>query len=100
MLNYTKGNWECKVVKEYLQEPVVSIPIQTPKGQLLISANGIPDKGEMFSNALLISQAPAMYEALKRFLESSSCTNGCSSDDMTCDTMFARKIISIIERGK
>jgi hypothetical protein len=43
------------------------------------------------------SAAPIMYKALKRFLESSACTNGCKPDDMTCDTNFARHAIAIAD---
>lgn len=39
----------------------------------------------------------AMYEALRRFLESSACTNGCDPEDMTCDMSFARKVIAKVE---
>lgn len=38
-----------------------------------------------------------MYEALKRFLESSACTNNCDPDDLTCDTNFARKALAKAE---
>lgn len=43
------------------------------------------------------ASAHDMYEALKRFLDSSACTNGCDPDDMTCDTNFARKAIAKAE---
>ena len=38
-----------------------------------------------------------VIEALKRFLESSACANGCNPNDMTCDTSFARNALSKVE---
>lgn len=35
-----------------------------------------------------------LVEALERFLESSACRNGCSPDDMTCNTSFARSVLA------
>lgn len=38
-----------------------------------------------------------MLEALKRFVASSACQNGCDENDMSCDTMFAKSLINSIE---
>ena len=43
---------------------------------------------------------PKLLEALKRFLESSPCENGCDAEDMTCDTSFARRVIAEAEEVK
>ncbi len=64
-MEYTKGEWEVKVKRQYLHEPEVSIPIWTPHGQMILEADGIPAKGEMYANALLCAAAPNMYEVLK-----------------------------------
>jgi len=44
--------------------------------------------------------AHGLFCAVQRFLESSACTNGCSSDDMSCDTSYARKQIKAYENLK
>ena len=41
--------------------------------------------------------AHSLFCAVQRFLESSACTNGCSPNDMECDTSFARKAIKVYE---
>ena len=54
---HTKGKWEVKVVPKYLHELAISVPIHTPKGQMLLGCNGMPEKGEMLTNANLVVSA-------------------------------------------
>ena len=35
-----------------------------------------------------------LVSAIERLLETSSCQNSCSPDDMDCDTSFARKVVA------
>lgn len=53
----TKGKWEVPAIKKYLHEPEVSIGIHTHEGMMLLSAVGLPHKGEMFDNANFIVSA-------------------------------------------
>lgn len=46
------------------------------------------------SNPTDKASVAALRTALDRMLKSSACTNGCAPDDMTCDTNYARKVLS------
>ena len=94
-MNYTKGKWKIyedhmtfirDIVAEdgigFFHKIIAHIPYDTPESE---------------TNARLIASAPDMYEALKRFLQSSACKNHCDPDDMTCDTNYARKAIAKAE---
>ena len=86
---YTKGEWRIRECDEdnaevVFDDPEPYIAIYTPYGNAK-------------ANARLIAQAPRMYAALTRFLESSACSNGCDPEDMSCDTSFARKAIAKVE---
>ena len=74
------------------------------KPAIMIPSLGVPT--DVFNGMLKQRDADAeyyetlirdMYEALKRFLESSACKNNCDPDDMTCDTSFARKALAKAE---
>jgi hypothetical protein len=90
---YTKGEWTVEHEFNVFSD-----------NRLVAACGGYADNwkteevhNENKSNAHLIAAAPDMYEALKRFLDSSACTNGCDPDDMTCDTNFARRAINKAE---
>ena len=85
-MDYTKGEWTIKNNYRVVDD----------NGRT-IATSGKPDDIEAKANAHLIAAAPKMYEALRRFLESSACTNNCDPDDMSCDTNFARKALASAE---
>ena len=109
-MNYTKGEWKVEVIDAHHPKyHKVYARINPSIGYVGWKAMGVYDdpgvgkrqlktlNEEALANAHLIAASPLMYEALRRFLESSACTNNCDPDDMTCDTNFARKALAKAE---
>jgi len=107
---HTPGPWEANggyiqlPDKDYETLAEVKYPFVTPN-------KGIPELRRLQelqkANAELIAQAPDLLrhrddalDALKRFVASSACSNGCDPMDMSCDTNFAKAVIADIEGEK
>lgn len=102
-MEYAKGNKVIFANEMDLKEGVV-VKVYTEYGKPMLLINDSIGSTFMRPSDRVIrcklnqaKTAPDMYEALKRFLESSACTNGCDPDDMTCDTSFARKVLARAE---
>ena len=96
-MDYTKGEWIATKTHNFTGTLVSYIYCgQKNIAQTRLSDNeATPEENQ--ANAHLIAAAPNMYEALKRFLSSSACTNNCDPSDMACDTNFARQALAKAE---
>jgi hypothetical protein len=98
-MSYTKGKWKrlSLLIGEY-SDTFYAIGLDMTHAIATVNRKSFPAEAD--DNANLIAAAPKLYKALKRFLESSACTNGCDPNDMTCDTNFARMAIAEAEGKK
>jgi len=63
----TERPWKFTV--KDLSSLLVSVPIHTPKGQMILSCSGLPAKGEMQANAKLIVKAVNNFDELVECLK-------------------------------
>lgn len=104
MSKYTKGPWEIQEVKTSCGR-CFKIDEHGKNSDHSVIACIYDDSTtlnerphiEHEANAQLISAAPELLEACKRFVKNSPCSNGCKANDMTCDTQFAEQAIGKAE---
>jgi hypothetical protein len=103
MGKHTAGRWQLNQVASGYNIEICRDRLGVPRAVRLARVGGeLTDdkqvKKQAYANALLMCTAPLLLEAVKRFLKSSACKNGCRPEDMTCDTQFARAVVRLATR--
>ena len=68
----------------------VTIPIRTPRGQMILSANGLPKRDEMRANAELIVTAVNQHQVLIDLVRDMLVHFSCICGTEVCDGIEAR----------